>query len=308
MWRKSRIGELELNRAYSGSEIIENRFFNDNTFSDLASDIAHLWVNTHDYSHTALHYMLTRLIFAGKSANNISEIILRNNIFNYLLFCISFFVMLNLLTILCRKNLSIIILLTISFANPASIFLNTYMRSYALQETAILLFTYLFIKYFLLYKNNENKFSLKFYIKTILIVTFTISTDYFPLFYVIFFYLYAIIIFYKKKDFNSIFYFTSIIMFSYVAANLLYSGYGMLLFGGHATKQAGTLSNPIEFIKNVALGLIGVYVIFQNYFVPVLLVANLSDSRFRLQKKIFFLDFNCANNFPWTNNFKISTF
>lgn len=297
LWKEIKRGELERLRPYKGQELLDKAFFDDESLSDVSNDLVNLWINTEDPSHTALHYMLTRLLFTGVKTHDLSTIIHRECALNYLFFIFSFVIMLRTFSSITKNKWITSLLLFIAFVNPASIYLATFMRSYALQEAAIAAIGYLFIRYFELFNQKTYDFPKSLYIKSLIIITFAISTDYFPVFFVGMCTIVICLRLIIDKQKKAIAYFISVCCFSYCLANVLYPGYGLMLFAGKGVEQINAFSNINNVVLNIYKGLIGVawninYKFMDIFFLTAILCINIyiifKDKTIKEIKKNFF--------------------
>ena len=240
-WR----GYPEKGRAYSGIEIKEKCFFNDSSVGDILKDEARLWLYNRDSPHPSLYYMLFRLWFVGAKTHDFHHIFIRGILLNYVFFCISFLLMLHLLKILSAGRVASIFLLLMAFCNPASVGISIFLRPYALQETGLILFSIVFVRYLKLLAGGRKEFDKAFWFKTTLVTAVTISTDYFPIMFVGLAGLIVLLNCGKNRDWNSLRYFLLMFVAAFLISRLFYFGYGFGLFIDRGETAVSKLNHGI---------------------------------------------------------------
>lgn len=240
---------------FSGKEIRENSYFDNPAISDSAKDVLKLWINNRDSPHTSLYYMIFRIWFTGAKTSDFKMIFIRGSLLNFIFFAAAFFFMLKLLQLICKNSASIPVLLLLSFCNPASIGISVFLRPYALHEATMIMFSFLFARYFLLLQNGTKSFTKKIFFQSAVIVTLAISSAYFELFYVFILGALLLILFAAKKDKKNPVYFLAMICLSILFARILYLSYGEGLFVGRGTEAMGktmhVFGNSLRSVKNV---------------------------------------------------------
>ena len=261
------------NRGYYGKEILENAFFDKGTLSDSFIDIRKMWINTQDSPHPALYYMLLRFWFIGQKTHDINHIFFWGGLLNFLFFSVSFCLMTILVLKKTNNPFLTFFILLIAFANPTSVGISIFIRPYALQETAIVSFSFLLSKYINWIRNNTQPYNIITYISSALIIAFTFSAGYFVIFYVMLAGILLTIYFVKQKDYNSIIYFVSVFCLSALISKLMYLNFGNGLFEGRGQQAMARLT--IEQRGNIPYSLkITIDFISNNflYFALVLIV------------------------------------
>ncbi|RDU72880.1 hypothetical protein CQA66_03050 [Helicobacter aurati] len=128
----------------------EKLLWNDATISGALNDIFKLWKNNRDIPHTNLYYSLFRLWHIGFADNEIKSLFYRgvslNFVFFILSFCFAFCLVKKLLYAMDSDSdktlvqIAILVFLSLSFLNPASITNTLFMRPYMLQECLLMMF------------------------------------------------------------------------------------------------------------------------------------------------------------------------
>jgi len=176
--------DFDTNEFMTGKQIKQTVFFDDASIKDCLSDVLHLWVYTDDHPHPDLYYILLRLCFWGSGTYDLHTIILRGCALGFLFFCISFYFMCKTLSLLTTSKIQFVLLLFLTFLNPASIGLALFMRPYVMQEMSFVIFTYLFVCLYR-YIQEQTPFTTKRnFIVGAIIIALTLLTQYFSLVYV----------------------------------------------------------------------------------------------------------------------------
>ena len=249
----------EKDRAYSGFEIKEKVFFNNPSVLDMLKDEARLWINNRDSPHTSLYYMILRLWFVGAKTHDFRHIFIRGSLLNYVFFCISFFLMLHLLKILSAGRVASIFLLLMAFCNPASIGISIFLRTYALQETGLILFSAVFVRYLGLFASGTSEFDRAFFLKTAFATAVTMSTGYFTIMFVGLAGLVMIINRSRVKDWNSVRYFLLVFVAALLIAKIFYLGFGSGIFDYQGTEALSKLNHgAVKSLGNAVINTVSI--------------------------------------------------
>ncbi|MDR1551570.1 MAG: hypothetical protein LBS14_02750 [Holosporaceae bacterium] len=133
-------------KEYIGKEVKEHYLWNESSVEAAFSDVKKLYIDNRDRPHTNLYYSCLRLWFAGITTTDIRIIIDHGCRLNLLFFTFSFIFLYMLLRRLLDGDFLIPFSLFIAFANTGSISNTMFLRPYQLQETLLILFTFLFVK------------------------------------------------------------------------------------------------------------------------------------------------------------------
>lgn len=139
---------------FKGQELIRQYFAKDYGFESTLADLRQLRVDIHDSSHPNLYYALLRLSFLN-AGDNLPNLINRGLYLNLCLFFLSFVILYRFSSFLFTNKLLVLCTLFIAFLNPGAIANTLFLREYQLQETTLLLFTYVFSRYCLKVIKNE---------------------------------------------------------------------------------------------------------------------------------------------------------
>ena len=245
--------DFNQNQAYTGKQIKDAIFFDDASIKDTFRDLAHLWIYNRDAAHNNLYLYLCRIWFTGFKSSDFKAIFFRAGLLNYLFFCFSFYFLYLILTQITNNILSKILILLASFLNPASVGLSLFMRSYALQETTLILFVYVFIFYYKNIINHKNIMSLKNLIRTSIVITLVFSTDYFPMILVAVLGLVLVFTSIKQKNGKIIHYLFCAVFLGFLFTKITYINYGTGFFSGRGAEAFSTISAGSHTLQTVYL-------------------------------------------------------
>ena len=275
---------FETNKAYSGKEIKEEAFFNDNSLKDTLSDVIHLYLHCNDNPHTGLYYILQRLAFTGRKTFNLKEIVYRSFLVNFIIFAFSFYFMFLLLSKILNEKFLIILILLAAFGNPNTIGNCLFFRPFILQELNMIIFAYVFVFYFLALENNQTYISKKNFIFSSICMGFALISEYFSLFFVGLLGLVIILNCFQKRRTDEILYFITMFFAGILVAKIIYPDYGIGFFDDRAPSSMS--ENLIAGIKT-SVYLINKY--FLNFYIfATLLICNviyLISSKITLKEK-----------------------
>ena len=243
--------ELEAGRAYTGAEITEGAYFDSASPLDVANDVLHLWVDTKDSPHTNVYYILLRVWFSLKRTADFKEIFVRAGLLNYVFFACSFLLFVRLALLYTRSAASLALLALVAFCNPASVGISVFIRPYALQETALVFFSYLFARYCALIKGGAHGFPLSLHAKSVLVVALLLLSGYFCTFFAAILGGCLLALLAARRDRNSALYFVSMFLGAVAVSKIAYLRYGAGFFEGRGTEALLKLSDRAA---NAALG------------------------------------------------------
>ena len=225
--------DFDVNRPYTGRQINEEVFFNDASLKDFFKDMAHLWIYNKDSAYTSLYLMLFRLSFIFTKTCDFGAIVLRGITLNLVFFAFAFYFMLLMLEKLTDNRITIPLVLFAAFSTPASVGLTVFLRSYALQEALIILFSYFFVFYYKKILSGGGEFrSVKNFISGTLLIGIVLSSDYFILFYAALLGAAVIIACLRRKQSENALFFISMALCSLIVAKLLYLSWGSTVLSG----------------------------------------------------------------------------
>ncbi|MBR0032668.1 MAG: hypothetical protein IJP61_10340 [Treponema sp.] len=241
--------DFEQGVPYSGKDVKTAVFFNDGSLKDVVHDVIRLWINNNDNPHTDFYYILHRLAFFCTSTYDFRTICLRLGILHYILFAVSFYFMFLILSELVESKISVILLLFASFLNPATIGLGIFFRAYVIEETMLVVFTYVFVVFYKAIKSGETVNTKSNLIKGSVAMALTLNSFYFSIIYVGFMGLAILCLCWRMKKPKEAFFFITMFLSALILTRLLYLDFGMGFFSGRYP------SNLIDNIK-IALALV----------------------------------------------------
>ena len=228
--------DFEKGREYTGKEIKDAIFFDDDSIKDTAKDLIHLWVYNKDTAYNNLYLYLSRIWFTGFKTSDFKATFIRAGLLNYIFFCFAFYFMYLLLNEFSVKPFTKYAVLLAAFLNPASIGISVFMRSYALQECILILFTYLFVFYYKNIKNRTDITGKKNFLRTGIVCAVLFSTDYFSIFYLAILGIILIVQAARKKNINMILYLLCCVLTGLLFAKCFYLNYGTGFFSGRGAE------------------------------------------------------------------------
>ena len=212
-WHK----DLAPQQDFNGKDLAKAVFFHDATFSSAWCDVKKLWRDNRDRPHTNLYYTCLRLWMTPISSSNFTDSMRHAVWLNFIFFIFSFFILLGILRETQLNTVTQNCLLISIFFNRISVSSVAFIRPYALQETLLLLFSYVFIKLW-----NKSQLNT--------IKDFTILSGYFATIYILI--LVGFLIY--QRPLNSLF-ISGAFLCSILLARLLFCGY----FYGFSCGRAG---------------------------------------------------------------------
>nr|WP_318715590.1 hypothetical protein [uncultured Treponema sp.] len=239
---------FENNRTFTGKEIKEKIFFDNPSIKDTFRDLAHLFVFNRVKEYNNLHLYISRLFFTGFKSDDINETTNRAALMNLFFFAFSFYFFCLTVRMLTPSKTALYLLPILAFLNPVSIGLSVFFRSYALQETMLILFTYVFIFYLKNIEKSESLYTKSVFFKTAIVAFLLFSTDYFSVFYLMLCGLILIASAIIKKKYYLIFFLICSVLLGLIFAKCFYLNYGIGYFSGRGSEamdvfQGGILEN-----------------------------------------------------------------
>src|SRR5688572_9675677 len=134
-------------KTYSGKELKTISLWDNPSFRNALGDVYRLHHDNPDTPHSNLYYSCLRLWFAGRIVDDYRKIISGGTGLNLLFFTISFIVMFYLLKLLFENTSVVLAGLLLCFLNTGSISNTLLLRPYQLQETALIVATYVCVLY-----------------------------------------------------------------------------------------------------------------------------------------------------------------
>ncbi len=248
--------EYKRDYEYTIKELKDISFWDNSSLKDSLTDIFNLHQTTRDPPHTNFYYSIFRLWFTGVKTSNLKYIIWRGCILNLLFFAVSFFFMMLLLKRFTDSPFVISLCLLIAFLNPASLSLTLFLRSYELDQTFVIIFTYFIVCLSQAMKNYETIETKKNFVIGVIILTLTMLDAYFNMIFIGIYGLLIICFCITKKNYNLLRFYVFMFISSVLVAKVLYFGFGNLgadapniLMSNIKTKRI--VSKEIGFIKNV---------------------------------------------------------
>ena len=242
--------DFEKGKEYTGKEIKDAIFFDDASIKDTAKDLFHLWIYNKDTAYNNLFIYLSRLWFTGFKSSDFKATFFRAGLLNYIFFCFAFYFFYLLISEFTTSKLTKFLLLAVAFLNPASIGLSVFMRSYALQEAVLILFTLLFVFYYRNIKTDAAITTKKNFMRTSIICALLFSTDYFSVLYLGILGLILLYLSIRKKEYNLSLFLLCAVFAGLFLAKCFYLNYGTGFFAGRGAEAFSGIGNSV--LKNVA--------------------------------------------------------
>lgn len=251
-------------QAYTGKQIRDLILFDDGSLKDTFKDLIHLWIYNRDTAYNNLFLVLSRIWYTGLETSDFKTIFWRASLLNYVFFCFSFYFLIRLLNEISDNKISKTFALVIAFLNPASIGLSVFMRSYALQEAVLILFTYLFVLYIKNVSQRKDINNKRNFLSTVIVLALVMNCDYFSIVYVGMLGLILIIYLIYNKEFKTLYTLICAFLTSLIISKLFYLNFGVGFFAGRGTEALSTLSS---FGGRVKKSLSTVYDLVSNNFI-----------------------------------------
>ncbi|MBR5964527.1 MAG: hypothetical protein IK015_00185 [Treponema sp.] len=248
---------------FTGKQIKDLICFDNGSLKDTIKDLAHLWIYNRDTAYNNLFLVLSRIWYTGFESSDFKAIFIRESLLNLVFFAFSFYFFILLLNEVCDNKVAKCLMLAIAFLNPATIGLSVFMRSYALQEALLILFSYLFVLYI---KNVCEKKDINTrlnFIATIVVLFLVINCDYFSFFYILLLGLLLIIFLIAKKEFSLLYSLVCAFLAALIVSKIFYLNYGIGFFVGRGTEALSTMTSSVDRIKNA---LVVVYNLISNNY------------------------------------------
>lgn len=228
---------------FTGKQIRDLILFDDGSIKDTVKDLLHLWIYNRDTAYNNLFLVLSRIWYTGFQTSDFVSIFWRSSLLNYIFFAFSFYFMILLLKEITNNKVSIILTLIIAFLNTASIGISVFMRSYALQETLLILFTYLFVQYLKFISFGKDINTLSNFLKTTAILFLLINCDYFSLLYIVV--LGCILITYLiiKKEYKLLYSLICSLLSALIISKIFYLNFGIGFFADRGAEALSTFSS-----------------------------------------------------------------
>jgi hypothetical protein len=216
----------EEDKIYTGKELKEITFFESGSIRNTLIDVYNLRKENRDRPHTNLYYSALRLWFTGQQIGNVHRIIVQGCLLNLLFFSLSFFFMYKLAKMLFKNKWIILLSLVVAFLSIGSISNTIYMRPYQLQETLFILFVHLFVYLWQKIELNKPIDSWQNLLLTALIVSLTLLSGYFAIFFIIPFGIFLLFKLYKEKQVKNIYFIIISLISAIVITFTLFPNYG----------------------------------------------------------------------------------
>ncbi|MBQ6779616.1 MAG: hypothetical protein IJP62_00100 [Treponema sp.] len=245
--------DFNQNQAYTGKQIKEAIFFDDASFKDTLRDLGHLWIYNRDTAYNNLYIYLSRIWFTGLKTADFKTIFIRASLLNYVFFCIAFYFLYLILAQITNNKLTRILILLASFLNPASIGLSVFMRSYALQETILILFAYVFVFYFKSISDHKKVMSFQNFIRTSIVAMLVFSIDYFSMLFLGIMGLILIFVSIKEKNGEMVLYLFCAVFLGLLFTKCLYLNYGTGFFSGRGAEAFSSATEGAHSLETLFL-------------------------------------------------------
>ncbi len=212
--------------AFKGQDIRSLFLSGDNSFAEIVSNVDSLHKITRDSPHTNLYYSLLKISFWRADTSDLGQIMERGFILNLILFSVGFLFLLLMSLRLFDSKLLTVCLLAMAFINPGAIANTMFLRPYQLQETLLILYTYMFVRCYIAIGDNTIRFATwQNMLSIALISALGILSGYFSILYI--FLLCVILLFrimLKSGKDNAVFFIFTMLL-SFIFVFFIYNGY-----------------------------------------------------------------------------------
>ena len=249
---------------FKGQDIRSWFLSKDNSLSQVLEDVDNLHRTTRDSPHTNLYYSFLRLSFLNADTADLEQVMTRGFALNLFFFSLGFLFLLLMSLKLFDSKILVICILAVSFLNPGSIANTMYIRPYQLQETLLILYTYMFIVYYMMLGKDSGLFATwKNMLIIALVSALSLLSGYFSILYIFALCVILLIrIIAKSPRFVPFFIFSMLLCFVFVF--FIYNGYLSGVFDYRGEEAMGKFSKEI-FIENWNDSVRGVSNEFRNY-------------------------------------------
>lgn len=235
---------------YTGKQIKDLIFFDNGSIKDTFKDLIHLWIYNRDPAYNNLFFIISRIWYTGLETSDFTTIIWRESLLNYIFFCFSFYFFILLLNKITDNKITKAICIILAFLNPATIGISVFLRSYALQETLLILFTYLFVLYIKNINEKHNINNKRNFIATTLILFLVMNCDYFSFLYIGILGLILIIYLVYKKEFSTLYSLICSLFLALIISKICYLNFGVGFFTDRGTEAFNVFnSSENRFLK-----------------------------------------------------------
>ena len=271
--------DFEKGRLYTGKEIKDAIFFDDASIKDTVRDLLHLWVYNKDTAYNNLFIYLSRIWFTGFKSSDFKTTFIRAGLLNFIFFCIAFYFFYLLISELTDNKLTKVLLITFAFLNPTTIGLSVFMRSYALQETVLILFTYLFVFYYKNIKSDREITTKTNFIRTSIVCAVLFSTDYFSVLYLGILGLVLLYLSIRKKEYNLSLFLLCTVFTGLLLTKCFYLNYGTGFFAGRGAEAFSEIGNSA--LKNFTYTILKLNdFVSENMFNLIVMIIFAAAGRF----------------------------
>lgn len=286
-----------VNTEYTGEEIQKLVFGNPDGVKDLVSDIGLMYIDNRDHPLTNLYYSALRAAAFNLENYDLKNLIKRGCALNLLFFCVSFFYFYKLLNIILvgKKKKYIPFALFIAFMNTASISATLFLRPYQLQETMLIIMTYIFASFYKDIINDKFNISVKKFIVTAFVIALVTLSGYFSLIYEAVLGSVLLILCYRKRLYNTAGLLVGLFISSIVIANLLYLGF-YLGFTSYRAVDVYNSCNDIVYNLKLSISRF-IVLLLQFLFYPISLVLSfilMFFARKKVQNNLLWIIVGCS--------------
>ncbi|GMO39505.1 MAG: hypothetical protein Ta2B_19230 [Termitinemataceae bacterium] len=267
---------------YTGKQAKEVYFGTDGSPKWFFNKIAGLWKKKSDMNHGNLYNILQAIFLVGLRTSESEQILLRGAILNLFLFALSFCFFYLLMCLLFRdKKIFASVITFCTFLSTATLSNNLLMRPYMLQETMLIIFVYMFVKYIDIQKiktvGKKIQPNLPLMVCMSLITALSFLSGYFSTLFVGFLGLYAIFYNLAKKQYNEIPAYFLILAGGFIFSVLLDPNFFHLIkYPTRASEITSYTLTTFGFFDNLELSLKTILHNLYKYWwtVPVLCVTG----------------------------------
>ena len=263
--------DYDHSKIYTGKEVKEITFWDNASIKNTFGDIRKLRLDTRDSPHTNFYYSLLRLSFAGVKTGNLHRIIIQGCILNLILFIISFFFLFLLLIKLFNNNFILAFALFVAFLNTGAISNTLLLRDYQLQETMLIVMSYIFV---ILYQKIAERQKIDSWQNLLLLafpIALVLDSGYFVLIYVLLIFATLIVQSFITKQKKNISFLCSVFFSALVVTGVLYCKYYDGFIGDRGKEALGKLGIS-GLIQNFSVSFKCYFNLLNTYLFSVLLL------------------------------------
>lgn len=235
---------------YTGQKLLEMLYGADNSIDGVARTVLQLRENTRDSAHPSLYYSLLKFSFLGINSTDLEEVAFRGFVLNLLLFLIGFFCLYKLGVLLFGRGYAVGIL-AVAFFCEISIGNTLFLRPYLLQETLLILVSYVFAEFCVDLQKDKNVFTATRLLVMSFVSALFFSSGFFGLIYWALLSIGVFLLVKKEKRKRVFLFLSSLSLVSIILTSLFYPPYFFSLLDYRGREVLSKYSsNPIANISS----------------------------------------------------------